>query len=137
MTTHGTPATASPGTLAAWWQQSGIIPLMHVIVLRRDVYEGARWIARELLEGFTRARRLCLQELSNFAISAIPLPWIPDLLDELSSAGPDGEWWPDGVEANRVALSTFLRYSREQGIASGELELESMFAAETLFTAKS
>jgi 4,5-dihydroxyphthalate decarboxylase len=116
----------------AWWDQTGIFPIMHVVVLRRDVYEQARWIARGLLEGFTEAKRLCVEVLADGAVSSVPLPWIPDLLGELRRSSARGEWWPYGVDANRPTLDAFLRYCREQGLASSELELESLFAPEAI-----
>jgi 4,5-dihydroxyphthalate decarboxylase len=42
------------------------------------------------------------------------------------------DYWPYGVEPNTVALETFLRYAREQGLAGGPLSPADLFAPETL-----
>jgi len=43
------------------------------------------------------------------------------------------DYWSYGLnDANELALRTFLRYSREQGLAAGEIEPRDLFAPETL-----
>ena len=42
------------------------------------------------------------------------------------------DFWPYGLDRNRHALSTFLRYSHDQGLAKRRLAPEELFAAETL-----
>jgi 4,5-dihydroxyphthalate decarboxylase len=44
--------------------------------------------------------------------------------------GPNS--WAYGLEANRLVLETFLRYSYEQGLATQQHSPESLFAPETL-----
>jgi 4,5-dihydroxyphthalate decarboxylase len=40
--------------------------------------------------------------------------------------------WPYGVEKNRHVLDTFLRYHYEQGLSPRKLEVDELFAPETL-----
>jgi 4,5-dihydroxyphthalate decarboxylase len=42
------------------------------------------------------------------------------------------DFWAYGLEPNRKTLSTFLRYSFEQGLSKRELGPEELFAPETL-----
>jgi len=46
------------------------------------------------------------------------------------------DWWPYGLEPNRKALETFLRYHHEQGLSRRLLRPEELFAPETLERAK-
>ncbi len=59
------------------------------------------------------------------------------MLDEYESTvkllGPD--YWAYGLEPNRQALSTFLRYAHEQYLTDRLLAPEDLFAPETLDTA--
>ena len=41
-----------------YFAATGIFPIMHVIVIRRDVYDANRWLAAELLKSFTAAKRI-------------------------------------------------------------------------------
>ena len=119
-----------PAVEREWWARTGIFPIMHVVVLRRDAYEEARWIATGLVEAFTEAKRRSIAALTDNTYSHVPLPWVPDQLVELNPGG--GEWWPYGVEPNRLTLDAFLRYCREQGLAPADLQVDDLFAPETL-----
>ena len=58
------------------------------------------------------------------------LPWqIAAAEQTVAAMGPD--WWPYGIEPNRAALDTFLRYHHEQGLSPRRLTVEELFAPET------
>jgi 4,5-dihydroxyphthalate decarboxylase len=58
------------------------------------------------------------------------LPWgVNEAEETVALMGKD--FWPYGIEANRVTLDTFLRYSHEQGLAARRLAPEDIFAPET------
>src|SRR5689334_22330054 len=42
---------------AEYWKKTRIFPIMHVLVIKRDVYERDRWIAMSLFKAFDEARR--------------------------------------------------------------------------------
>ena len=64
---------------------------------------------------------------------ATMMPWFSKLVDEdLSLLGDD--WWPYGLEANRKAVDTFLRYHFEQGLSKRRLTCEDIFVPELLET---
>ena len=119
-----------PEVERTWWEQTSIFPIMHVVVIRRDAYEEARWVAQGLVDAFTEAKRKSLASLSDSTYSHVPLPWVPYQLSMLA-AGVE-EWWPYGVQPNRPTLDAFLRYCRDQGVAPESLQIEDLFAPETL-----
>jgi len=59
------------------------------------------------------------------------LPW-GVLEAERTMALLGRDFWPYGVEANRVTLEAFLRYSYEQGLAAKRWQPEDLFVPETL-----
>lgn len=115
----------------AYWRDTGIFPIMHVIAIRREVYEANRWIAMNLFKAFREAQRLCYDGLQETAALKGMLPWFNAHVEEtLSMMGPD--FWPYGLAQNRDTLETFLRYHHEQGLSPRQLTVDEMFAPETL-----
>lgn len=114
-----------------YWQETGHFPIMHVVAIRREVYEANRWIARSLYKAFQEAQQLCYEGLRETAALKGMLPWFNAHVEE--TIGLMGEdFWPYGLDANRDTLATFLRYHHEQGLSPRVLEPEEMFAPETL-----
>jgi 4,5-dihydroxyphthalate decarboxylase len=114
-----------------YYQRTGIFPIMHVLVLRRDVYERNRWLARSLYDALEQAKALCEQGMDETAAARYMLPWLHDEVARTRAVlGED--YWPYGLERNHEVLATFLRYSYDQGLASRPLEPEELFAPETL-----
>jgi 4,5-dihydroxyphthalate decarboxylase len=113
-----------------YFRKTRIYPIMHVLALRKDVYQRDRWIAMNLLQGFEEAKRRSLARVTEFGLSHLPMPWVPDhARDWRSLAGED--FWPYGVEPNRPTLEAFLQYAFEQGVARRRIKVEELFAPET------
>jgi 4,5-dihydroxyphthalate decarboxylase len=124
-----------PAEELAYYRKTRIFPIMHVVVLRRDVYERDRWIAMNLLQAFEEAKNLSLARAAEISASAVPLPWVADHARRWrEAAGADP--WPYGVEPNRPTLEAFLQYAHEQGVCARRLAPEELFAPETLQRAK-
>jgi 4,5-dihydroxyphthalate decarboxylase len=114
-------------------QQTGVFPIMHLMVLRRDTYEQHRWIARNLLDAFETAKRNAFARIMDLSISYLPVAWGPEYVAGTNAAlfGPAAPW-PYGVEANRRTIETFLRYCGEQGLTDRQLTPDDLFAPECL-----
>jgi 4,5-dihydroxyphthalate decarboxylase len=115
----------------AYARKTGIFPIMHVVAMRREVYERDRWLAMNLFKAFDQARRRSLERAAEIAASFFPLPWIADELRiarELFGNDP----WPYGVDANRATLEAFLLYAFEQGVCRRRLRSEALFPPEVL-----
>ena len=61
------------------------------------------------------------------------IPWAGHYMDEIRQL-MGNDYWPYGVEANRRALDTFLRYAVEQGLTHRQLQVEDLFAKGSLNT---
>jgi 4,5-dihydroxyphthalate decarboxylase len=113
-----------------YFRKTGIFPIMHVIAIRRDVYERHRWVAQALCKAFAEAQRRAYEDLLVSASLKTMLPWqIAAVEETIATLGKD--WWPYGVERNRKTLETFARYHTEQGLSPRRLTVEEMFAPET------
>jgi 4,5-dihydroxyphthalate decarboxylase len=114
-----------------YYQRTGIFPVMHTIVIRRDIYEANRWVAESLFKAFCRAKDVCAAAMYNTAALPYMLPWmIEDLEEARRVIGED--YWAYGLEANRRPLGALLQYAQEQGLTPEPLSLESLFASPTL-----
>jgi 4,5-dihydroxyphthalate decarboxylase len=144
MHTARTPSTfrAQPGKVRrlfenfvevekAYYRKTKIFPIMHTVVIRRDLYEKYRWIAQSLAKAFAQAQRKTYEHLNTSMALAAMLPWQSAHVEEARTLlGED--WWPYGIEPNRHVLETFLRYHHEQGLSKRKLAVEELFARETL-----
>lgn len=120
---------------ADYWKRTRIFPIMHVLAIKRDVYERDRWIAMNLFKAFEEAKQRSLARINEFGLSHLPVPWLPDHVRQwIALAGED--FWPYGIEPNRPTLESFLQYGYEQGVATRRLKVEELFAPETLERAK-
>ncbi|MEP6942220.1 MAG: ABC transporter substrate-binding protein [Betaproteobacteria bacterium] len=114
-----------------YFRRTGIFPIMHTIVIRRDVYRANRWIAGSLVKAFEEAKRRVVENLYTTSALTTMLPWQIEHVEALRRDMGD-DWWPYGFHANRHVLDTFLRYHHEQGLSKRRLQPEELFAPETL-----
>ncbi|MEP6997382.1 MAG: 4,5-dihydroxyphthalate decarboxylase [Betaproteobacteria bacterium] len=119
----------------AYARKTGIFPIMHVLAMRREVYERDRWLAMNLFKAFDEAKARSLERAADMAVSHFPLPWIADEL-RLARGLFGDDPWPYGVDANRTTLDTFLRYAFEQGVCRRQLTVETLFPPEMQATFK-
>jgi 4,5-dihydroxyphthalate decarboxylase len=100
-----------------YYRKTGIFPIMHVIAVKRAVYEAHPWVARSLTKAFNESLEIAYADLAQRNALKVMLPWLARHLDEtVSVLGP--RYWDYGLEANRHVLETFSRYSHEQGLAA-------------------
>jgi 4,5-dihydroxyphthalate decarboxylase len=113
----------------AYLKRTGIFPIMHLIVIRSEVYERHRWIAANLLTAFSAAKERAVIRALDSNAPRTPIPWANaharEITDEL-----DGDPWPYGIDANRTTLSAFLEMGFEQGICPRRLDPEELFVPE-------
>jgi 4,5-dihydroxyphthalate decarboxylase len=112
-------------------RRTGFFPIMHAVVMRREVYEANPWAATSLLEAFIRSKRLGLERLKLSGSLAVGLPWLELAVDEVGELF-DGDAFPYGFGANRPVLEAMTTYAREQHLTGRKLDPEELFAPETI-----
>jgi 4,5-dihydroxyphthalate decarboxylase len=116
---------------ADYFKRTKVFPIMHTVVIRRDVLDREPWIARSLYDAFCESKRRAMAELAEPVVLFTTLPWqIAEVEHTRALMGDD--YWAYGVEPNRTTLETLMRYSCEQGLAQQAVAIESLFAASTL-----
>ena len=114
-----------------YFARTRIFPIMHTVVIRRDVYAANPWVAQSLYKALAAAKEWAYAMLGQTAAMPAMLPWSTAHVEEARrEMGED--WWPYGLEANRHVLDTFLRYHHEQGLSKRRFAPEELFARETL-----
>jgi 4,5-dihydroxyphthalate decarboxylase len=115
----------------AYFHKTGIFPIMHVIVVRKEVLAAFPWVARSLYDAFQKAKDHLFAHIADTAVLRLTLPWLIAELEETARhMGPD--FWPYGVEANRKTLEAAVHYAHEQGLLSRKLNVEELFVPGTL-----
>jgi 4,5-dihydroxyphthalate decarboxylase len=120
-----------PAAERDYFRKTNIFPIMHVIVLRRDVYRAHPWAAQSLYKAFEAAKRITYDDLRITAALKTSLPWQTAAVEETVKLMGD-DFWSYGFAANRHVLDVFLRYHHEQGLSHRRLQPEELFAPETL-----
>lgn len=114
-----------------YYRKTGIFPPMHIIAIRRDVYERNRWVAQSLMKALVTAQKEVYDELRETGALMHMLPWLISHVEETERLmGRD--FWPYGYGPNIHALETFLRYHFEQGLSKRLLTPKEIFAPESL-----
>ena len=114
-----------------YFEKTKVFPIMHTVVIRRDIYEKNPWVAQSLYKAFVAAKRDAWEDLHEMAALKTMLPWLVQHVEDTEKTmGTD--FWPYGLEANEHVLETFLRYSHEQGLSKRQLRPRELFAPESL-----
>jgi 4,5-dihydroxyphthalate decarboxylase len=114
-----------------YYRRTRIFPIMHTVVIRREIYKQNPWIAQNLTKALTQAQQLTYTDLMETDALKAMLPWLPAYVADTRKEFGD-DWWAYGVDKNLHTLSTFCRYHYEQGLSNRLLDPGELFAPETL-----
>ena len=109
----------------AYWRDTGIFPIMHVVAIRSALLARHPWIAGNLLKAFEEAKRRSVARALEITATRFPVPWIYDTAAKAQAQF--GELFPYGVEPNRVTLEAFLAYAHEQGVCHRLVAVDELF----------
>ena len=74
-----------------YYKRTKIFPIMHILVIRKDVYERHPWVARSLYKAFCEAKDRALQTMHISNAHACTLPWLSWEREQLREIfGPTG-----------------------------------------------
>jgi 4,5-dihydroxyphthalate decarboxylase len=82
-----------------YYLRTNIFPIRHVVVVKNPILERYPWVARSLVEAFTKAKEMGIRHVSDTRHSF--LAWYgAELEEERELFGDDA--WPYNIEDNRV-----------------------------------
>ena len=107
-----------------YFRATGMFPPQHLIVLRRDVWQQQKWIARALTDAFCRCTEVFGKAQRSFPYAA---PWLDIELEE-TEALMGADFHADGFEQNRATVEVFAEQAHLAGIVSRRISAEEYFA---------
>jgi 4,5-dihydroxyphthalate decarboxylase len=109
-----------------YFRRTRIFPIMHLVAIRRDVYERHPFIATSLYRAMTDAKDIALAKMRDLGALRYMLPGMPVEIDEIDDVF-GGDPWPYGVEANRPTLEALVRYLAEQSLIQAPISVDDLF----------
>jgi 4,5-dihydroxyphthalate decarboxylase len=109
------------------FERDKIFPIMHLVAIRRALYERHPWIANSLYAAFVESKRIARARLRYAGSLAAMLPWLQDEIEEIDEVFPGGDPFPYGVEPNRPTLEALVRYMVEQHFIPKVIPVERLF----------
>jgi 4,5-dihydroxyphthalate decarboxylase len=114
-----------------YFRRTRIYPIMHTVVIRRDIYERDPWVALSLYKAMCAAKDRCYHFLAEHGSPKVTSAWLQPLLEEEQEIiGPD--WFPYGIAQNRPSIEALLQYTHEHGLTARRVALEELFAPSTM-----
>jgi 4,5-dihydroxyphthalate decarboxylase len=114
-----------------YYRRTKIYPIMHTVVIRRDIHERDPWIAQNLYAALCRAKEHCYRSLMETGSPKASFAWLQPMIEEEQRIiGKD--WYPYGIEANRASLEALLQYNHEQGLSDRKIAIEELFVPSTM-----
>ena len=110
----------------AFFRQTGIFPINHQAVIRRDVFEKEPWVVINLLKAFNKASEIAEAQRQEHVEY--------HLATGLLSGDAKTALLQHGVNANRKVIETIAQYSLEQGLTPRLIKVDELYAPNALDT---
>jgi 4,5-dihydroxyphthalate decarboxylase len=109
-----------------YYRRTRIFPIMHLVAIRRDVYEKHPFIATSLYKAMNEAKDIALEKMRHVGALRYMLPGMTAELDEIDDVF-GGDPWPYGIEPNRPTLEALVRYMAEQSLIKAPIPVVDLF----------
>jgi len=111
-----------------FYQKTGLYPINHGMMIKREIAEKHPWTVLNLLKAFNRANDLANEQRMEHVSYYLTAGLLPrDAKQALSTP-----LIRHGIEANRKVLETAAQYSHEQGLTPRLVRLDEVFAASAM-----
>lgn len=111
-----------------FFEKTGIYPINHTLVIRRELYEAHPWLALNLFHCFVTAKDEALAQAESVLESFFQIGAIEGSLRARLRHDPR----PYGIRASRNVVEMVAQFAHEQGLADRRVALEEVFAKSTL-----
>ena len=112
------------GTEQRYFQETGVYPPQHLVIMRREVWQRDPTLARRLTDAFIRNNEVFQASQRSFPYAT---PW-NDLENEEAEALMGRNYHADGLEPNRATMEQFCQMGYEIGLTSKLISVDDYFA---------
>src|SRR6185312_7570486 len=109
-----------------YYRRTGIYPIMHLVAIRREIYERHPFVATSLYNAFVRAKKIALRKMFNLRALRYMTPWLMRDIDEIHDVF-GGDPWPYGVEQNRRTLEALVTFLADQHLIAAPVPVDDLF----------
>ena len=113
-----------------YFRRTGIFPMMHTVVVRRELLDADPTLAGKVYRAFLEAKNVVAERYRRgrrlYEVQTM-VPWMNALVEE-NGRTFDDDWFPYGMAPNRAAIDTYLRYHHEQGLSPRRWTPEEVFS---------
>jgi 4,5-dihydroxyphthalate decarboxylase len=113
-----------PALERAYFTRYRFWPAMHLITVRRHVWQANPWIGQALISAFDAAEAAFETSQRSFPVGT---PWQEAELEATASLMGDG-YWRNGVEANRPMMDLFCETAHALGLTARRVSVDEYFA---------
>ncbi len=109
-----------------YYRRTRIHPIMHLVAIRKPVYEKNPWIAKSLYDAFNRAKDIAWEEAIYDGAQKYMLPFLYDDIEEIHQVF-NGDPWPYGIEKNRPTLTKQIELMHRHAMVARQPSLSEIF----------
>jgi 4,5-dihydroxyphthalate decarboxylase len=110
----------------AYYEKTGIFPIMHTFVLKTRLYEENPWLAVNFYRAFCRARDIAYYWMYDTDALTVSLPWVIDEVEATRKIfGP--QIWDYSIEGSRPTLEALVAHLDEQCLTRRRMKVEELF----------
>jgi len=111
-----------------YYKRTGIFPIMHLIVIKKKLYDAHPFIAKSLFNAFESSKKAALLRMKNYSALRYMLPWMTEEIDQLEEVfGEDP--WTYGLETNSATINTMMKFMVQQGMIKKALSMDDLFVS--------
>jgi 4,5-dihydroxyphthalate decarboxylase len=108
------------------YKRKGIYPIMHLVAIKKSVYERFPFVATSLYDAFVKSKKIALEKLFNLRAVRYMTPFLMREIDDIWDVF-NGDPWPYGIEPNRRTLEALIVYQQDLGLIAAPVKVDDLF----------
>ncbi len=109
-----------------YYKRTGIYPIMHLVAIKKDIYERYPFVASSLYDAFIESKKIAMKHMFNLRALRYMTPFLMRDIDEIHEIF-NGDPWPYGVEKNRKTLEALVTYLVDQHLIAAPVKVDDLF----------